>query len=79
MKENQLSLVVLSETAGILWVSDNDILIPKTFINPELSSDQYFIGRTAIFFLFVAACLYNNSDNNNNNSNNNNDNIYIYI
>ena len=43
----QQSLVVLWDTAGVLWVSSNDASALEPYLNPESSFDEGFVGSNA--------------------------------
>ena len=56
------SLVILWGTAVALWIGCNEAQKLKLFLTSESSTDEGFVGYTAIVFL-AAAFVYNNSNN----------------
>ena len=43
------SLVVSSDTAGVLWASGNDASAPKPCLNRELSSDEGLLEAMLLY------------------------------
>ena len=56
------SLVVSWDTAGVIWVCDNDASTPKPCLNPESSSYEGFVRNNAVVqtsvIVWYLLCMY---------------------